>query len=140
MVKSKAFSGDYNLSPYNMDRFEIANLGVYVNDESVPGKPIEMKWDTGLAYTAAYYNMFTALNRDGEDWGNDVSIFDFPAGYTLFVFDLLPGDQPALHKANVKIEANFKEALPHNITVLVYGKFPAMAEITDTRSVLVTNQ
>ncbi len=31
MAKSKAFNGDYKLSPFNMDPFEIANLGVYVN-------------------------------------------------------------------------------------------------------------
>ncbi len=53
------------------------------------------------------------------------------------MFDLLPGDQPPLSKANLKIEGSFDEALPENVTIIVYGKFPAMLEITDTRSVVV---
>jgi len=136
MVKSKAFNGDYNFNPYNATSSHLSSLGVYVNDESIPGKPLQIQAD---ACTSAYYNMFTALNRDGQDWGNDIKSVEFPLGNAWFVFDLLPGDQPALHKANLKIEANFREALSENMTVIVYGKFPAMMEITETRSVLVTN-
>ena len=139
MVKSKAFNGDYTLNPYNMEMFKINSLGVYVNDESIPGKPLQLKTSGGLKaeYTAAYYNMFVGLNRDGENWGNDISNMDFGYGYGLFVFDLLPGDQPALQKANVRIEGVFGEDLAENITLIVYGKFPAMLEITETRSILV---
>ena len=86
---------------------------------------------------AAYHAMYAGLNRDGEDWGNDIQKDDFKMGYAFFVFDLLPGDQPALQKANVRIEGAFAEALPENITILVYGKFPAMMKITEARSVLI---
>lgn len=142
MVTSKAYNGDYELNPYNLKHFDISNLGVYINDESVPGKPIQqMQWNMteGVGWTQPYYNMFAGLNRDGQDWGNDIAFDDFDAGYAFFVFDLLPGDQPALSKANVKIEGTFKEALPENITVIVYAKFPAMMEITEARSVMTSN-
>ena len=138
MVTSKRFNGDYKLNPYNMENMGINNLGVYVNDESVPSKPLQMQWDS-TSFMAGYYAMFGGLNRDGQDWGNDISYNDFFGGSALFVFDLLPGDQPALTKANVKIEGIFKEPLTENITVLVYGKFPAMVEITEARSVLMSN-
>ena len=37
MTTSKAFNGDYKLNPYNMQMFKLSSLGVYVNDESMPG-------------------------------------------------------------------------------------------------------
>jgi len=136
MVKSKGFNGDYTLNPYNMELFEISNLGVFVNDESLPGKPLQMNREE-RDWMSAYHAMYDGLNKDGEDWGNDISRLDFAFGYAFFVFDLLPGDQPALHKANVRIEGAFSEALSENITIIVYGKFPAMLEITEARSILI---
>lgn len=136
MVKSKGFNGDYKLNPYNMEMFKINSLGVYVNDQSVPGKPLQMKEGKNTSIIA-YHAMYAGLNKDGEDWGNDITSTDFQGGYAFFVFDLLPGDQPALHKANVRIEGAFDDDLPENITVIVYGKFPSMMEITEARSVLV---
>ncbi len=142
MVTSKAYNGDYERNPYNIQNFKLSNLGVYINDESMPGKPMQqMQWDLNesVGWTVPYYSMFTGLDRDGQDWDNDIRLEEYPSGYCFFVFDLLPGDQPALSKANVKIEGAFKEALAENITVLVYAKFPAMIEITEARSVLISN-
>ena len=136
MVKSKGFNGDYTLNPYNMELFDISSLGVFVNDESLPGKPLQISREE-RDWMSAYHAMYDGLNKDGEDWGNDISRADFAMGYAFFVFDLLPGDQPALHKANVRIEGAFSEALAENITIIVYGKFPAMLEITEARSILI---
>jgi hypothetical protein len=135
MVTSKAFNGDYTLNPYNAGLFKLDSLGVYVNDESMSGKPLQIG-PKGLP-TTAYHAMYAALNRDGQDWSNDISSYEFSAGYAFMVFDLLPGDQPALMKANVRIEGSFTEALSDNITIIVYGKFPSMLEITEARSVLI---
>ena len=139
MVTSKAFNGDYKLNPYNMQHFDISTLGIYVDDESVPGKPLQMNFADGREWMAAYHAMYAGLNRDGQDWGNDIDQNDFFGGSALFVFDLLPGDQPALQKSNVKIEGIFKEALSENITVIIYAKFPSMLEITEARSVVIRN-
>ena len=141
MVKSKAFNGDYKLNPYNLEHFEISSLGVYVNDESVPGKPLQMDFaaTAEVKWMTAYYAMFAGMNRDGEDWGNDINFNEFASGYGLFVYDLLPEDQPSLMKASVKVEGIFKNALTENVTVIVYGKFPTMLEITEARSVLMSN-
>jgi len=136
MVKSKAFNGDYTLNPYNMEHFNLNSLGVYVNDESRPGKPMQMSF-SGANWMSAYQTMYAGLNRDGEDWGNDINYNDFEMGYSFFVFDLLPGDQPAQQKASIRVEGTFEEALPQNVTVIVYAKFPAMLKITETRSILI---
>ena len=135
MVISRAFSGSYDHNAFNMERFGINSLGVYVNNECASGKPLQME---ARGYDAeAYYDMFVGVNRDGQDWGNGIRLEDFTGGYALFVFDLLPGDQPALERANLRIEGVFAEALVQNITVIVYGKFPAALEITESRSVLL---
>ena len=139
MLTSKRFNGDYKLSPYKMEMFNISNLGVYINDESIPGKPLQMNTAgaNGLGTMTAYHAMYAGLNRDGEDWGNDITPIDYQYENAFFVFDLLPGDQPALDKGNMRIEGTFDKALTENITVIVYGKFPAMMEITEARAVLI---
>ncbi len=140
MVKSKAFSGDYALNPFNMQHFSLSSLGVYVNDESLPGKPLQMSFDEGLTVDA-YQTLFTGLDQLGNDWGNDIDRQDFGAGSTFFVFDLLPGNHPQLtpnvQKANIRIEGVFSKALEENATVIIYGKFPALMKITEDRTILI---
>jgi hypothetical protein len=53
MVKSQAFSGDYTLNPFNMQHFNLNSLGVYVNDESLPGKPLQISFEK-KSYMDAY--------------------------------------------------------------------------------------
>lgn len=136
MVKSKAFSGDYTKNPYNMETFNLNSLGAYVNDESVPGKPLQMNF-SDANFVTAYHSLFAGLDKDGKDWGNGIKLAEFKLGYAFFIFDLLPGDQTAVHKANVRVDGTFSEPLPENITIIIYAKFPSMLEITETRAVKI---
>ena len=136
MVKSSGYNGDYTKNPYNMETFKLNSLGIYVNDESVPGKPLQTNFMQGN-FVTAYHAMFAGLDKDGKDWGNGISWEDFNGGYAFFIFDLLPGDQSAVQKANIRVEGVFAEALHENITVIVYAKFPAMFEITETRTIKI---
>ena len=136
MVKSRAFNGDYTKNPYNMETFGVSSLGAYVDDESIPGKPLQMNFGNNN-FVTAYHAMFSNLDNDGKDWGNGISLFDFNRGYAFFIFDLLPGEQPAIHKANIRVDGTFSEALAENITVIIYAKFSAMMEITETRAIKI---
>jgi len=140
MVTAKAFKGDYKLNPFNMKHFNMNSLGVYANDESLPAKPLQMSF-TRYKHVEAYYSMFAGLNKDGEDWGNDISREEYAHGNTFFVFDLLPGNQPQgtpnMQKANIRVEGAFDEALTENITIIVYARFPSMLKITEDRSILI---
>ena len=65
-------------------------MAVYLNDESIPAKPLRPDFTRGN-YIDSYYTLFAGLDKDGRDVGNAISRADYANGYTLFVYDLLPG-------------------------------------------------
>ena len=140
MVNSKAFSGDYTLNPYNIQNYKLNSLAVRLDDESFPGKPLQMNFPA-WNYVSAYNTMFAGLNKTGEDWSNFINKADYAYGYAFFVFDLLPGDgkdhTPNLEVTSVTVEGTFDEPLPENVTVIILAKFASMLEITEARSIIV---
>ena len=88
MVKSKAFIGDYALNPFDMQHFDLTTLGVFVNDESLPGKPLQMSFSSSDGYATAYHSLFAGHNnRDGDNWGLNIEYrvcrIEYSMGYTL---------------------------------------------------------
>ncbi len=110
MVKSKAFSGDYKLNPFNMQHFDLSSLGVYVNDESLPGKALQMNWEDDNVIEG-YQSLFTGLDKLGENWGNDIRLVDYQMGSTFFIFDTLPGNHPKPHPTWRTLTSGLKEYL-----------------------------
>jgi hypothetical protein len=41
--KSAASNGSYTLNPFNMDLFSLSSIGVYVDGEQMPSKPLKLK-------------------------------------------------------------------------------------------------
>ena len=74
--------------------------------------------------------------------GPDIDYNDFSNGYTLFLFDEYGGlPQPDnvvsdIRKGNSKVIINFSSTLTENVTVIVYGMFNDMFEITKDRKIV----
>ena len=144
MVDNDAYNGLYEKNPFNFKHHELSSLGVYVNGEPMPAKPLETKFtqDGGQQYIKAYLSLFNGSNSLGHDLGNYISRADFPNGYSIFAFDLTPdlsdggGHLSLLKKGNLKIELKFAQALPRTVMVMVYAEFDNMIEITRERTVL----
>lgn len=143
MVDSDAYNGNYKKSPFNFKHNQLTAMGLYVNGEPMPGKPLETKFTAagGEHYIKAYLNMFQGNGAFGADVGNHITREDFAGGYALFAFDLTPdlsdGDHLSLvRRGNLKLEMRFGEALPRTVMVLVYAQFDNLIEITRERTVL----
>ena len=61
MVDNDAYSGNYKKNPFNFKTNDLSFLGVYVDGEPLPGKPIQPKFDpaSGLAYIMAFQGLFS---------------------------------------------------------------------------------
>lgn len=138
-VKTAAYTGDYTLNPFNFVHANLNSLAVYLNDESIPAKPLRPDFTT-LNYVSCYYSLFTGLDKDGKDLGNGISREDYDNGYTLFVYELQPGAGsdhfPLIKRGVLNVEASFAQALNQNLTAIVMAKFPDMIQIDNTRNVL----
>ena len=60
MVDSAAFNGNYEKNPYNFKTFTTSFIGITVNGEKVPFKPLQLSYTAAtIRYTEAYLSMFS---------------------------------------------------------------------------------
>ena len=144
MVSGAAYSGSYNLNPFNFHHYLCNFLSVSIDGQSVPGKPITPKFgkEKGQNYITAYQSLFAGLRKEDLDEGIYTNRLDYGQGYTIYVFDLGAhmdelNFQPALKRGNLKLEARFEKPLDETINILVYANFPSLLRIDQTRNVLL---
>jgi hypothetical protein len=141
MVDADAFNGTYAKNPFNFKNYNITTMGLTVNGESLPGKPLQLRFDGGRDYISALQTLYAGTHKMFENQGNGIDRAEYASGYTLFVFDLTPdlcfGDhaQP-IRNGNVSIECQFGGALENAINILVLGEFQSLIEIDANRNVL----
>lgn len=42
VLSQKAVNGDYTANPFNFANYSATDIGIYVNGESVPGRPLKL--------------------------------------------------------------------------------------------------
>ena len=91
MVDSAAFNGDYEKNPFNCKTFTTSFIGITVNGEEVPFKPLQLSYTAAtIQYIEACLSMFSGTEKLFYDTGNDISQDDLKNGYTLYAADLTP--------------------------------------------------
>jgi hypothetical protein len=134
MVDADAFNGTYAKNSFNFKNYNITTMGLTVNGESLPGKPLQLRFDGGRDYISAFQTLYAGTHKMFENQGNGIDRDENVSGYTLFVFDLTPdlcfGDhaQPSIN-GNVSIECHFGGALDNAINIVVLGEFQSLIEI-----------
>ena len=137
MAKSAAVSGSFHHNPYFFSHFNISEIGLYLNNISLPAKPLQVKFgDT--AYQSHYLEAWQRLHRLNPD--SIISFEDFHRGYTIFCFDLGNRENfeellPISHTGTTKLELRFSKALEDSIVVFLYGKFKGLLSIDAARNI-----
>lgn len=142
LVDSSAFNGNYKLNPYNFQNFNLREVSLFLEGNSVPynNKGFELDFKNNK-YVRAYYSLFEGIDRPVFVNGNDILRTDYPIGYTLYAFDISPDLCSSDHfnllkKGNLTINLVFAENLPSPVTLIVYMEFDNMIEITNTRQII----
>ena len=141
MVDNDAYSGNYKKNPFNFKTNDLSFLGIYVDGEPLPGKPLQPKFDQTNAYIRAYQSLFSGTGSMFEDIGNDISRDDFNEGYAIFCFDLTAdlsngGHYNLIKMGNLRLELQFAKALPQSINVIILSEFENLIEVDNQRNVL----
>jgi hypothetical protein len=147
MVASSAFNGDYKKNPFNFKHYDISNMALVVDGDTVPGRPLKLDFDMkdgGRNFIEAYVNMYEALGQSGTDFGGGITPKSYAMGHTLFVYSLDPvirsGKYMNLTKhSNVRLELNFAKPLPETITIIIYTESPAVFEVDLARNIIMAN-
>lgn len=89
MIETKAFQGDYQLSPFMFSHFKIAEIGLVKNGERHPIDPLTMDFRANkIQYSKVYQHFMRNLGLDKKQNGCHVTMETYPFGHTLFPFDL----------------------------------------------------
>ena len=133
-VASEAFEGSYKRNPFNFHHFNLSSLTVYRDGQAVPHKPLELDF-TKNQYIEAYQNFY-----DENTTGGSITFKEFGGGYALYVYRLDDSAYdrhclPPKRRGNVTIEGRFASALPENVNIILYSKFPETIKIDQYRNV-----
>lgn len=108
-------------------------MALNVHGQQIPGKPLQPNFEKGV-YVKSYQSLYTALNKFGQDEGNQISRNDYAQGYTLFAFNLTPDLDSDDHFIPVRSgplcpEIHFAKALPNTINVIILAEFENTIEV-----------
>ncbi len=69
-VDNSSFNGNYNKNPFNFKHYGLNFLGLYVDNEQTPGRPLQPKFSgKNDAFILAYQSLFSGTNTLYEDTG-----------------------------------------------------------------------
>ena len=143
LVGTEAFNGTYATNPFNFKHHNLTQVGVYVDGEQIPRKPLFLKFDEagGQNFIAGYQSLFSGTGKLSQDTGNQINRSDYGSGYTAFCFDLYPDHCPGEHfelikQGNLRVELHFAQALANAVNLIVYAEFQNVIEIDANRNVL----
>ena len=143
LVDSAAYNGTYDSNPFHFKHHNLTQVGVYVDGEQIPRKPLFLKFDDagGQNFIAGFQSLFSGTGKLSQDAGNQINRSDYGSGYTAFCFDLSPdhcsGDHFELIKqGNLRVELHFKQALANTVNLIIYAEFQNVIEIDASRNVL----
>ena len=67
-VKQKAVNGDYTANPFNFQHFSLTDLTLYVNENSVPGRPLKMEFGDNRNYETVFTRLFDYIAKSVSPW------------------------------------------------------------------------
>ncbi|CAB4012891.1 uncharacterized protein F54H12.2-like [Paramuricea clavata] len=142
LVESEAFNGAFKKNPYNFQHFNVSSIGITVNGEEMPFKPLKLSFGANPRYIEAFSTLFSGTGKMYYNTGNDISREEFPKGYAVYAFDLTPdmcGASPhfnVVQKGNLAIDIQFSRAPTVAVSLVCYGDFENTIHIDSERNVV----
>lgn len=141
MVTNAAYNGSYTTNPFNFHHFNVNQLALYREGESIPFRPLTPRFQS-KQYVREYLNLMQALDLFNKSEDLDLTMEEFGNGYTLFAFNLTPnlsigGLSQPIRDGNLRLEMQFSQALSSTTNVIVMGVFDGCIEITKQRNVIL---
>ena len=141
LVGQEAFHGKLELNPFNLKHLNVSNCSLYLDGQQIPNTPFKTNFEKGEC-VRPFYEMFQTLDLTEEGRGNDVTLYEYKNGTTIFAFDLTPtqlttgGYFNLLKRGNLKLELGFEKALTEAAVAILYLETDDIIEINKDRQVI----
>ena len=142
LVESTAFNGAYKKNPYNFQHFDVSSVGISVNGEDMPFKPLQLSFGANPRFIEAFCTLFSGTGKMYFNTGNYISRDEFPNGYSIYAFDLttdMCGSSPhfnVVQKESLTVDIKFSAAPGSAVSLVCYGEFENLIQIDSERNVV----
>lgn len=135
LVSAEAYNGSFKKNPFVFKHYDLNFAGLYVDGQSVPGRPLQPNFAEGN-----YIEAYQALLQSTPDSFQFIERDEYNRGYTILAFDVnptvAPDTWPILQKGNTRLDLKFSHGLPEAVNVILYATFPDTLEIDASRNIL----
>ena len=136
LVDSNAFNSDYKKNPFNFTHFDLKYLGVYIDGEQRPFKPLEPCFEKNL-YMRSYLTLFEGIEKNEHG----ITRAKYPHGNALWVFNFTPDlgcENPMnlVKQGNLRVELRFAKELPAAVNCIILAEFDSVLELDKERNVV----
>ena len=152
LVDVDAANGTYDKNPYNFAHFGVKNVSLTANGEEIPFKQLVLKYpenadgsvdstDKKLDFVEAYNTLFSGTGKIYSNAGLDITLEEYPGGYTLYAFDLTPDMCNSTDYFNTVQRGSLSLALDIGddkkpLGMVCYGDFENVMRIDSERNVI----
>ena len=86
LVDTEAYNGNYSANPFHFKHHSLTQVGVYVEGEQIPRKPLFLNFDeaTSQNVVVGYQILFSDTGKLGQRCRNQISRSDYGSGHTAF--------------------------------------------------------
>jgi hypothetical protein len=137
-VLTEAFTGSYNLNPYNFQNFGVNKLKLYINSTQLPySTDLEFNY-SNKNYFEGYSTLFTNIKHAP----NDINYEEYSIGNTLYAFNLSPDlcvdDNLSLIKeGSLNLKCTFDRPINESITAVFYLEYENTIQIAKSGDLIL---
>lgn len=133
LVDAESYNGKYSGNAFDFENMDVSYAEFLVQGLPLAGPPFQPNY-TNKQYTEVFERYDRIQNvRDMTMVNHDT----FPNGYNIFVFSLTQAETSPVRRGHTRLTLKFRQALDKAATVIVYGQFPALMEISKTRDITI---
>ena len=136
-VSSENYNGHKKKNPYILTNFGLTRISLSVNNNTIASYTPSFDSKQGTGVAPCYLSLYETFRELGNDFGNDITLFDYVHSCTMYAFNIKPSYDCTYEPdhGHVRLSIHFKQPLTEAVCLLVHAETPCLMEITGTRNV-----
>ncbi|KAL3087892.1 hypothetical protein niasHS_009221 [Heterodera schachtii] len=145
LVGNSAFHGDYKLSPFMFEPFDLREISVHAGGVVYPAVPYKLNFSKDH-FVSAFVDMYEALGMANSERSFDISMAQFKKGWTFFVIPLTSTLDDScgfelLRSGMTNVRATFNSPIPlGGVEMIVLGEFDQMIMVDYNRHIVTDSK
>ncbi|KAL3081179.1 hypothetical protein niasHS_013871 [Heterodera schachtii] len=145
LVGNSAFHGDYKLSPFMFEPFDLREISIHAGGVVYPAVPYKLNFSKDH-FVSAFVDMYEALGMANSERSFDISMAQFKKGWTFFVIPLTSTLDDScgfelLRSGTTNVRATFNSPIPlGGVEMIVLGEFDQMIMVDYNRHIVTDSK